>query len=150
MLRQNDRRINLKLMALHHIPKRSPQQPNILRLAQKRSPMMRHQREKIGAARYSGSAVLHRLNLGFRALNPSYHFGYSCKKSIDLAALEQADKLIIQNALWLLSHINRKSSQQRKFRRADLPRRQRYIWRCLCQYCPRNLLIFQSLSSRQQ
>jgi hypothetical protein len=50
MLRQNDRRINLKRMPLHHIPKRSPQQPNILRLTQKRSPMMRHQRKKIGAA----------------------------------------------------------------------------------------------------
>jgi hypothetical protein len=67
VLRQDHRRINLKRMSLHHIPKRLPQQINRISLTQKRSPMMGDQRKKESSARYFGSAILHGLGLGFRA-----------------------------------------------------------------------------------
>jgi hypothetical protein len=67
VLRQNHRRINLKRMSLHHIPKRLPQQINRISFTQKRSPMMGNQRKKTGAPRYFSPTILHGFGFGFRA-----------------------------------------------------------------------------------
>jgi hypothetical protein len=67
MLRQNHDRINRKWIPPHHLPKRSPEQTDILGFAQKLLSMVRHHRKKIGVARNPCSAVLHYYVFGFRA-----------------------------------------------------------------------------------
>jgi hypothetical protein len=89
---QNDRCINHKRMSLHRIMIRPPEQLNILNLAQKRSPMVYDQRKETGAACDSCSAILYQLGIGFRALNPGYHFGGVGQRSMSA------------NSPWVLSN----------------------------------------------
>jgi hypothetical protein len=62
-------------MSLHYVLKRLSEQRDHIGLAQEPTPMVRDQGKKIGAARYSCSAILYRLEIGFHASTQATSLG---------------------------------------------------------------------------